>query len=1062
MADINQQTEELARIMEQVNREMAMYGQITKTTADQKRDAEIQAATGLSNFTKASGTAADAVGHLATAGMAAGKAMLEGKKGAAAFNESIDGLTKAATAAGVALTLLIPGGAIIKGIVAGLTAVTAATAGMVKASNEMADKLYKGYSGLAKSGAAASDGMTGVFNDAKKLGLSMNELDSFVGQVGENAGDLALFAGSVFEGRKKFADMGEAMEPYRKQMIAAGFTQEQINESTMGYIRLQTRMGAAQNKTTVELAQGAKKYLEEQDALTKLTGQTRKEMEDQNARALQQQQFAAKIRELEMTGQQEAADELMKLNTMYGAMGPKTQAAFQASVTGNLANADALDINIQSQAEMLRTSSMVASGQMKAAEAAQTTGKAIGRFNDEVNISLAGMNAGIGSFAEGEKARQLTAGAGIVENMKKIEEQQRLQGLKGGKNADAITQQYAETIKKQQELNEKFERTVFKGIDNALAITNRLANATDVLATGFEKLGTVVNRLLNIIGLGVKEPTEAPKPTTVREAEAVAVTNEQRNLAAPLQERVNVLAKQLDADEKTLKDAKRSGKFGDELKPLEEKIAKAKEEYAKAAQDLTEQEKKIAAAAREERKVRLQQKLDQSELARLENMNLVEVERLAKLNEEKANLAAKGVDTAKADKKINEIKASIENRSGKISAIKQRLTPPASSPTPVPAPAVQTDASGRATAASDTRSATAAPPTPASPAGETTARSMARPTGSPPPPSAGAPDGQPGQAAPAGQEQGGGKGSLRIGPNADMSGIDSEMISRLEKFAQVSGKPVDITSAFRSDKKQAELWVRGHILKEPGIHMPAAPKDDQEVNYKGKTYQVKGSGIGSLHGVGNAVDIAGMVKKRGPVDDLMANVGLFRPFIIDDHPHVQMLAEGGIVQPTPGGTPAIIGEGGNAEAVIPLKGNRVPVDFPDEIKRFFQFQSQVDNLKFLKGNNDKSTYEDVDAVVAASQVKMFAKLESMKMDLMTKGWDREILENYGEEAKPSGPKTEADVGDLQSRFNDDVVAESIKENVEQTRTLIDMISELVREQRNANDISTRILQVSSN
>jgi hypothetical protein len=43
MADINQQTDELARIMEQVNREMAYYGQITKTTADQKLDAEVQA-----------------------------------------------------------------------------------------------------------------------------------------------------------------------------------------------------------------------------------------------------------------------------------------------------------------------------------------------------------------------------------------------------------------------------------------------------------------------------------------------------------------------------------------------------------------------------------------------------------------------------------------------------------------------------------------------------------------------------------------------------------------------------------------------------------------------------------------------------------------------------------------------------------------------------------------------------------------------------------------------------------------------------------------------------------
>jgi hypothetical protein len=38
----------------------------------------------------------------------------------------------------------------------------------------------------------------------------------------------------------------------------------------------------------------------------------------------------------------------------------------------------------------------------------------------------------------------------------------------------------------------------------------------------------------------------------------------------------------------------------------------------------------------------------------------------------------------------------------------------------------------------------------------------------------------------------------------------------------------------------------------------------------------------------------------------------------------------------------------------------------------------------------------------------------------------------------------------------------LKETKEQNFALLAMVSELVREQRNANDISTRILQVSSN
>jgi hypothetical protein len=972
MADINQQTEELARIMEQVNREMAAYGQITKATADQKRDAEIEAATGMKNFTKGAAAGADAVGHLASAGMAAGKAMLEGKKGAAAFNESIDGLAKAATAAGVALTLLIPGGAIIKGIVAGFTAVTAATAGMVKASNEMADKIYKGYSGLAKSGAAASDGMTGVFNDAKKLGLSMNELDSFVSLVGENAGDLALFAGSVFEGRQKFAEMGEAMEPFREGLIAAGYTQQEINDASMQYLRLQTRVGQSQNLTATQLAEGAKKYLVEQDALTKLTGQSRQEQEKALEVGRSQQRFRAKLEEMRNSGDKQqiaAADEMEVTYKMLYKRSAEAAQGYGDMTTGMLGTEAALKLNMSTQGEGLVLLEKQKAGVINGIQAFEGIGKAVGKTTKEFNMLY---QTGVGEdtllkVSEGTELG-IAANKDLSAEYAKVREDMKKQGIEGGKTADDITGQYAKNITQQQKLNEKMERTIFDGIDNALAITNKLGNVTDVLATGFEKLGKAVNKLLKIVGLGVdEEPTEA-----------------QKNAAVVMQ-----------GAQGTVDQAKAEKDKAFEGASFKQRVLGI---------GLTDEQKKAQDAYNEalRQRAEIQQSL---------------------ATEEAAGSAA---PTAPGQRALPAGVAPSAAGGGRGSVAPPSGSPPAAS------------AGGAAPTTAPTRSLT------------------------PPPPSAGVPDGQPGPATPAGQAQGGGKGSLRPGPNADMSGLDNEMISRLQQFAQASGKTVDITSAFRSDQKQAELWVRGHILKEPGVHMPAAPKDDQEVNYKGKTYQVKGSGKGSLHGVGNAVDIAGMDKTRGPIDDLLANAGLFRPFIINDHPHVQMLAEGGIVQPTPGGTPAIIGEGGNSEAVIPLKGNRIPVDFPEEVKRFFQFQSQVDNLKFLKGDNDKSSYEDVDAVVAASQVKMFAKLENMKTELMAKGFDREILENYGEEGKSSGPKTEADVSDLQSKYNDDVVAESIKENVEQTKTLIDMISELVREQRNANDISTRILQVSSN
>jgi hypothetical protein len=320
-----------------------------------------------------------------------------------------------------------------------------------------------------------------------------------------------------------------------------------------------------------------------------------------------------------------------------------------------------------------------------------------------------------------------------------------------------------------------------------------------------------------------------------------------------------------------------------------------------------------------------------------------------------------------------------------------------------------------------------------------------------------------------------------------MSGVIPEMVSKLQKFAESTGKSVDVNSAYRSDQKQAELWVRGHILNEPGVHMPAAPKEDQEVNYKGKTFQVKGSGKGSLHGVGNAVDIsvAGMGKSKGPMDELLANAGLFRPFIAKDPPHVQMMAEGGVVEPTPGGTPAIIGEGGNAEAVIPLKNGAVPVrlfgdslksdsesapamldteslfqNMTASIKSTLDIDSLFQNITASMKNADPGTM-DTESLFQNMNSTMFAAVETLKADAIDSGFDRDMRQEVMEpEENVSETLTEMPAS-LETREPTGLM-DMLKETKEQNFALLAMVSELVREQRNANDISTRILQVSSN
>jgi hypothetical protein len=970
MADINQQTEELARKFEQLTQAIGQYDQLTKSSADQKRDAEVQAATGIKNFTKGAAAGANAVGELAGAAMSAGKAMLEGKKGATAFNESLDGLSKAATAAGVALTLLVPGGAIIKGVVAGFTAVTSATIGMVKASNEMADKLYKGYSGLANSGAAASDGMTGVFNDAKKLGLSMNQLDSFVGLVNENAGDLSLFAGSVFEGRKRFAEIGKAMEPFRTQLIAAGFNQEQINEGTLGYIRLQSRLGRSQTMTTTQLADGARKYLVEMDALSKMTGQTRKEMESSMEAARSEQRFRAKLEEVRLTKGEAAAKRLELANVVLSARSKDLGQAFRDGASGMYTSEAAQKGLRTTMGELGRSTQQLIDGQIDEYQLVTNVGGALRQFTTDLNVSgqLGTFNESFLDFAQSVEFANF-AELDRAEQAKIIAKMQADQGLKGAKNADTITQKYAETEKKLQELNEKFETTVFKGIDNALEVNVRLANATDVLATGFEKLGTAVNRLLNIVGLGVKEPAAAPVPKTAREAEAVAAVSKERSLAEPLEQLATTKRKQLEADEKALMDAKRSGKFGDDLKPLEEKIIKSKEDYATASKDLAEQQKKVVDATREERKVKMQQKQDQNRLMLLEGINIRETEGIARLNVEKADLAAKGVDTAKKDQKIAEFKANIEERNKQIATIKQRLAPVA--------PKLQTDASGRATATSDSRSAVAGT-TPAAPATQT-------------------PLGGAAPVSPAASKM----------PTAGSSGVnEAEQQMKAQNLFNflggISGRESNynrLDSQFRERLTAMASEYQGLTNKKLDFGSGARSEEENK--------QVGGVGT-SNHLKGKAVDLSSRSVNELISLGLLSKHGFTQNPKSDWHISDNGYRDGGIASGPETGYNALLH---GTEAIIPLKNGAVPVEISSD---------------FIDSAFDRDMRREVvEPSVAASETAS---------------------------AIPTAPVVK----------ESSAMMELLKEAREQNFSLLAMISELVREQRNANDISTRILQVSSN
>lgn len=494
MAEQTFEAQQFADALARASAEFERYGKLTQSTQNDVTDASMKAKYGLDNFTKATSTGADAAINVGKAIVQAASAMYQGKKGAAAFNDSVDSLTAAAKAAAVGLFLLGgPLGMLAAVVVTGI----AALGEFVKAANEMSDKLYKGYQDLAESGAAASDGMDGLFEDAKKLGISMNDIAQYTGLIAANSKDLALFSGSVYQGRQAFADVVEGMDKFKEGLMNTGLSQEQINAGAMSYLKLQSRIGQSQNKSTQELAEGTNKYLLEMDALSKITGETRKGMEETMEAARSEERFAAKLQDLRAAGRVKEAKELEIANIMLNSQSKQAAQGFRDLSTGMINTDAAQKLYIATQGKAMVVSDRISAGQIKAAEAVTVLGKAAGDTAKN-NTFLA--KAGVFGDVFGDFAGYLRLGIYSQRNLTLEQEKAEAEIKKQQEGMDPAVKAATALRIAQQNGNEATERFIKEGI---VASTESMV----VLA----KASTAAANALNILA-GNKTTTSGRTP----------------------------------------------------------------------------------------------------------------------------------------------------------------------------------------------------------------------------------------------------------------------------------------------------------------------------------------------------------------------------------------------------------------------------------------------------------------------------------------------------------------------------------------------------------------------
>ena len=279
----------------------------------------------LAGFTRKTN---DVFGALTKTAGTLGKSMYEGKQASETFGT---GLSNAITTIELALGPL--------GLVAKVAFMAlGALAKGFTAATKQGESLYKSYQDLAKSGATASDGITGVFNNMQKFGYGIEELDKMVKLVSENSQTLAKFSLTAADGTSAFAGAMQGLT--RDQGLKVlGKMPDEINAAGAAYIKQQVAVGRNQKDVGDNLGVSTKQYIMDLDRLQRLTGTSADQLQKQQDEAMSEDAYNDVMADLKAradAGDANATAQIKKITTTMASLSPEMQKEFQKSIGGDL------------------------------------------------------------------------------------------------------------------------------------------------------------------------------------------------------------------------------------------------------------------------------------------------------------------------------------------------------------------------------------------------------------------------------------------------------------------------------------------------------------------------------------------------------------------------------------------------------------------------------------------------------------------------------------------------------------------------------------------------------
>jgi len=280
---------------------------------------------------------------LGKAALQTARDLYAGQQGAVTLAKSVETFSGTVTTAaqGVGLAMMLLGGP-LSVIGAGLAALSAVisifTKGITLAADQ-SDKLFDSFQELQKAGANASTGLAGVFTMMQDFSLGLDDLAKMNSLLAENAAGLAIFGGSVSDGARNLGLIGREIKTsgLRGEFMRLGLTVDEINAGMAGYVDIQSRLGRTQTMTTGQITKSIAAYIRETDAITRLTGATRKEQEDAQKKAMAIEQFRFRINQLVSQGDAASLAEADRLNStfrMLNKISPQLAEGFAQMTTG--------------------------------------------------------------------------------------------------------------------------------------------------------------------------------------------------------------------------------------------------------------------------------------------------------------------------------------------------------------------------------------------------------------------------------------------------------------------------------------------------------------------------------------------------------------------------------------------------------------------------------------------------------------------------------------------------------------------------------------------------------